>query len=165
MANRIMDTTVIFVIKSIHTNEIKGETVYLSKEKAERRVSEYEFNGESVYVDSIESGNSSVLVTNKYPKMTIVSGSGPFPEGDYFEYGMQEMYDVCYKSDIYPSTETAKMHMRWLQIVENAKTSPERFNIYRDKICSKDWNGDDWVSGDVMEGNMSAEIMKLKVIR
>ncbi|MDP3681830.1 MAG: alpha-L-arabinofuranosidase C-terminal domain-containing protein [Flavobacterium sp.] len=27
----------------------------------------------------------------KYPKMIIVSGSGPFPEGDYFEYGMQEL--------------------------------------------------------------------------
>jgi len=152
MANRIMDTTVIFVIKSIHTNEIKGETVYLSKEKAERRVSEYEFNGESVYVDSIE-----LPFVGKYVSyVDIYKG---------FDYGMQEMYDVCYKSDIYPSTETAKMHMRWLRIVENAKTSPERFNIYRDKICSKDWNGDDWVSGDVMEGNMSAEIMKLKVIR
>ncbi|MNS10460.1 Extracellular exo-alpha-L-arabinofuranosidase precursor [compost metagenome] len=27
----------------------------------------------------------------KYPKMIIVSGSGPFPEGDYFDYGMQEL--------------------------------------------------------------------------
>tara|TARA_R110002049_G_scaffold309282_1_gene520031 strand:+ start:151 stop:1881 length:1731 start_codon:yes stop_codon:yes gene_type:complete len=27
----------------------------------------------------------------KYPDMIIVSGSGPFPEGDYFEYGMQEL--------------------------------------------------------------------------
>jgi alpha-N-arabinofuranosidase len=27
----------------------------------------------------------------KYPKIIIVSGSGPFPEGDYFEYGMQEL--------------------------------------------------------------------------
>ncbi|MFV8338847.1 alpha-L-arabinofuranosidase C-terminal domain-containing protein [Flavobacterium sp. LB3P21] len=27
----------------------------------------------------------------KYPKMIIVSGSGPFPEGDYFEYSMQEL--------------------------------------------------------------------------
>ncbi|MDD2821346.1 MAG: alpha-L-arabinofuranosidase C-terminal domain-containing protein, partial [Flavobacterium sp.] len=30
-------------------------------------------------------------IKSKYPKMTIVSGSGPFPEGDYFEYGMQEL--------------------------------------------------------------------------
>ncbi len=27
----------------------------------------------------------------KYPKMIIVSGSGPFPEGDYFEYGWEEL--------------------------------------------------------------------------
>ena len=27
----------------------------------------------------------------KYPEMTIVSGSGPFPEGDYFEYGNKEL--------------------------------------------------------------------------
>lgn len=27
----------------------------------------------------------------KYPKMTIVSGAGPFPEGDYFEYGTKEL--------------------------------------------------------------------------
>lgn len=30
-------------------------------------------------------------IKSKYPKMIIVSGSGPFPEGDYFEYGMQEL--------------------------------------------------------------------------
>ncbi|MBD0823231.1 alpha-L-arabinofuranosidase C-terminal domain-containing protein [Aestuariibaculum marinum] len=27
----------------------------------------------------------------KYPDMIIVSGSGPFPDGDYFEYGMEEL--------------------------------------------------------------------------
>lgn len=27
----------------------------------------------------------------KYPKMTIVSGAGPFPDGDYFEYGTKEL--------------------------------------------------------------------------
>lgn len=27
----------------------------------------------------------------KYPKITIVSGSGPSPDGEYFEYGMQEL--------------------------------------------------------------------------
>ena len=30
-------------------------------------------------------------IKSKYPKIIIVSGSGPFPEGDYFEYGMQEL--------------------------------------------------------------------------
>lgn len=30
-------------------------------------------------------------IKSKYPKMTIVSGAGPFPEGDYFEYGMLEL--------------------------------------------------------------------------
>ena len=27
----------------------------------------------------------------KYPEMTIVSGAGPFPDGDYFEYGKKEL--------------------------------------------------------------------------
>lgn len=27
----------------------------------------------------------------KYPKITIVSGAGPFPEGDYFDYGNKEL--------------------------------------------------------------------------
>ncbi|MWB96775.1 alpha-L-arabinofuranosidase [Flavobacterium sp. GA093] len=27
----------------------------------------------------------------KYPNITIVSGTGPFPEGDYFDYGMKEL--------------------------------------------------------------------------
>ena len=27
----------------------------------------------------------------KYPAMTIVSGAGPFPDGDYFEYGTKEL--------------------------------------------------------------------------
>ena len=30
-------------------------------------------------------------IKSKYPTIKIVSGSGPFPEGDYFEYGMKEL--------------------------------------------------------------------------
>lgn len=30
-------------------------------------------------------------IKSKYPNIIIVSGSGPFPEGDYFEYGMKEL--------------------------------------------------------------------------
>lgn len=30
-------------------------------------------------------------IKDKYPTMIIVSGSGPFPEGDYFEYGWEEL--------------------------------------------------------------------------
>ena len=30
-------------------------------------------------------------IKSKYPGMTIVSGAGPFPEGDYFEYGNKEL--------------------------------------------------------------------------
>lgn len=30
-------------------------------------------------------------IKSKYPEMIIVSGSGPFPEGDYFEYGTEEL--------------------------------------------------------------------------
>ncbi|MFH4967508.1 alpha-L-arabinofuranosidase C-terminal domain-containing protein [Gaetbulibacter sp. M240] len=30
-------------------------------------------------------------IKSKYPDMIIVSGSGPFPEGDYFDYGWEEL--------------------------------------------------------------------------
>ena len=30
-------------------------------------------------------------IKEKYPNMTIVSGSGPFPEGDYFDYGWDQL--------------------------------------------------------------------------
>jgi len=30
-------------------------------------------------------------IKDKYPNMIIVSGSGPFPEGDYFDYGWEEL--------------------------------------------------------------------------
>ena len=30
-------------------------------------------------------------IKQEYPDMVIVSGSGPFPEGDYFEYGWEEL--------------------------------------------------------------------------
>lgn len=30
-------------------------------------------------------------IKGKYPNIIIVSGSGPFPDGDYFEYGMEEL--------------------------------------------------------------------------
>ncbi|UOB16497.1 alpha-L-arabinofuranosidase C-terminal domain-containing protein [Abyssalbus ytuae] len=30
-------------------------------------------------------------IKEKYPEIIIVSGSGPFPDGDYFEYGMEEL--------------------------------------------------------------------------
>lgn len=30
-------------------------------------------------------------IKEKYPEMIIISGAGPFPEGDYFDYGMEEL--------------------------------------------------------------------------
>lgn len=33
-------------------------------------------------------------ITEKYPEIIIVSGSGPFPDGDYFEYGMKELKKI-----------------------------------------------------------------------
>lgn len=33
-------------------------------------------------------------IKEKYPDMVIVSGSGPFPEGDYFDYGMKELQKI-----------------------------------------------------------------------
>ena len=32
-----------------------------------------------------------VAIKEKYPDMIIVSGSGPFPDGEHFEYGMEEL--------------------------------------------------------------------------
>ncbi len=31
------------------------------------------------------------VIKSKYPEIIIVSGSGPFPEGDYFEYGWEQL--------------------------------------------------------------------------
>ncbi|WP_318311827.1 alpha-L-arabinofuranosidase C-terminal domain-containing protein [Flagellimonas crocea] len=33
-------------------------------------------------------------IKSKYPEIIIVSGSGPFPEGDYFEYGWEQLKQV-----------------------------------------------------------------------
>ena len=33
-------------------------------------------------------------ISEKYPEIIIVSGSGPFPDGDYFEYGMKELKEM-----------------------------------------------------------------------
>ena len=33
-------------------------------------------------------------IKEQYPDIVIVSGSGPFPEGDYFEYGMEELNKI-----------------------------------------------------------------------
>jgi len=33
-------------------------------------------------------------IAEKYPEIIIVSGSGPFPDGDYFEYGMKELKEI-----------------------------------------------------------------------
>src|SRR5690606_5642603 len=33
-------------------------------------------------------------IKEQYPDIVIVSGSGPFPEGDYFEYGMEELHKI-----------------------------------------------------------------------
>ncbi|RXG16112.1 alpha-N-arabinofuranosidase [Leeuwenhoekiella aestuarii] len=33
-------------------------------------------------------------ISSKYPNIIIVSGSGPFPDGDYFEYGMKELKEI-----------------------------------------------------------------------
>jgi alpha-N-arabinofuranosidase len=30
-------------------------------------------------------------IHNKYPDIKIVSGSGPFPDGEYFDYGWKEL--------------------------------------------------------------------------
>lgn len=33
-------------------------------------------------------------IKEKYPEMTIITGSGPFPSGDYFEYGWEKLKEL-----------------------------------------------------------------------
>ena len=57
-------------------------------------------------------------IKKQYPEIIIVSGSGPFPEGDYFDYGWEALREL--NAEIVASTKGeeagAKKLKRWLQM-------------------------------------------------
>jgi len=151
MAKRIMNNITVFVIRT-QSNSIKGDSVFLSKEHAEYMNSQYMYNNDDTYIDSVE-----LPYVGKYVSyVSIYKG---------YNYGMHNMYDVCYRSQLYPSVELAKQNNNWKEIQQNAINQPEEFNVYKNTICNKDYFGYDWYYGDVMEGKVNAKIRKLKVIR
>ena len=70
-------------------------------------------------------------IKKKYPNMIIVSGSGPFPEGDYFEYGWQEL---------------AKLNAEIID--EHYYKSPEWFRENATRYDSYDRNGPKVFAGE-----------------
>lgn len=151
MSKVITNNVTIFIIRS-QRNNIKGDCVFLNEQQAKNMKEEYDYQGYNVYIDSLI-----IPFVGKYVSyIDLYKG---------FDYGFSDMYDVCYKSQLYPSVELAKTDKCWLNIIKAVNEKPEEFNIYQNKICSKDIFGDDWFYGDVMEGKFCAEIRKLKVIR
>lgn len=70
-------------------------------------------------------------IKEQYPDIIIVSGSGPFPEGDYFEYGMEELKKIG--AEI---------------IDEHYYKSPEWFRENADRYDSYDRNGPKIFAGE-----------------
>ena len=70
-------------------------------------------------------------IKNKYPEMIIVSGSGPFPEGDFFEYGWKELKEM--NAEI---------------VDEHYYKSPEWFRANADRYYSYDRNGPQVFAGE-----------------
>ncbi|MBC9795665.1 alpha-L-arabinofuranosidase C-terminal domain-containing protein [Sinomicrobium weinanense] len=70
-------------------------------------------------------------IKEKYPDMIIVSGSGPFPDGEYFEYGMKELKKL--NAEI---------------IDEHYYRSPEWFRENADRYDSYDRNGPKIFAGE-----------------
>jgi len=152
MAKRIMNDVTVFVIRSQIGNSIKGNCVFLNEELAKSLEYDYtHLDGSDVYLDSI-----TLPFVGKYVSYVHVYRG--------FDYDYPGMHDAIYKSELYPSTEFARLSKAWKQIEQQVIEKPEEFNVYSNKICSKDYGGDDWYYGDVMEGKVSAEIKRLKVI-
>jgi len=152
MAKRIMSEVKVFAIRSQRDNSIKGGKVFLNEEIAKSLEYDYtHLEGSDVYLDSI----TLPFIGKHVSYVDVYRG---------FDYDFPGMHDVHYKSELYPSTEQAKSSRAWKQIEQQVAKEPEEFNVYQDKICSKDYGGEDWCYGDVMEGKISAKIKRLKVI-
>ncbi|MGB3774182.1 MAG: alpha-L-arabinofuranosidase C-terminal domain-containing protein [Leeuwenhoekiella sp.] len=70
-------------------------------------------------------------IQSQYPDIIIVSGSGPFPEGDYFDYGMKELKEIGAKI-----------------IDEHYYKSPEWFKDNATRYDSYDRNGPKIFAGE-----------------
>lgn len=70
-------------------------------------------------------------IKEKYPEIIIVSGSGPFPDGDFFEYGMEQL-----------SALNAEI------VDEHYYRSPEWFRENADRYDSYDRNGPKIFAGE-----------------
>lgn len=70
-------------------------------------------------------------IKEKYPDMIIVSGSGPFPEGEHFEYGMEELRKL--KAEI---------------VDEHYYKDPKWFRENADRYDSYDRNGPKVFAGE-----------------
>lgn len=70
-------------------------------------------------------------IKDQYPDIVIVSGSGPFPDGDYFEYGMEQLTQIG--AEI---------------IDEHYYKSPEWFRENADRYDSYDRNGSKIFAGE-----------------
>lgn len=157
MPKEIMNDVTIYMIMSrrvgIKSNCVRGKYVYLNEEKAEAEKQKYLSTDYDVYIDSIN-----LPFAGKY-----VSYINIYRGFDY-NYGVG-IYDVAYRSELYASTELAKQNHSWREVYLRMQQNPDQFNVYDNKICSRDTGGEDWTYGDVMEGNLVAEIKKLKIIR
>ena len=80
-----------------------------------------------------------------------------------FGSGGSSFTDVIYFSDIYPTATNAKEDEIWKIFEKKALDSPDRFNFYHERICSKDIFDEDFCHGDVMEGKFNMEIKKIRI--
>lgn len=152
MAKIIMDNVIVYAITSQRNNNFKGDCVYLNKEHAEKARENYMYSGYETYLQPI-----SLPFAGKHASyISIYKG---------YDYGINNMYDIIYNSSLFSSVSLAKQDDAWQEIVQMMENNLEKFNVYYNKICSKDTFGEDWIYGDVMEGKVSAEIKKLKIIR
>ena len=147
-----MDNVTIFVLKSSLDNSIKGKEVFLSEARAKRIQDDYAwcYDNYNIYIDSIE-----LPFVGKYVSYIQVYHG--------FDYGRDSMYDVVNNSNLFPSIEKAKETKLWKNVLNLVAEKPDEFNVYPNKICSRDFGTDDWYYGNVMEGKINAEIKRLRV--
>lgn len=83
-----------------------------------------------------------------------------------YDYGVDSMYDISHKSEIFSCSEEAKKHRWWIQAVKRYEASPENYFMDDNLICSYDRILDEkFCFGDVMEDKFRLSIERLKVRR
>lgn len=141
-----------WLTKNIRTNDITGDKVFISRERAEDEIY-YCNENESSY----EIGSVKLPFVGKYVSMVNAYFG--------FDYGMVSMFDICHRSRFYPSVEKAKSDKLWIESEQRSIAKPDEFNKHPLRICSKDIFGTDWIYGDFMEGNSCTDIVKYRVVR